>query len=77
MDQIRTGTLIRLLRQYVSSPHEMRRGHFLSFLAFHTGDTPAVKKLCPESDAEARLPFFAHGTLLWFCSRDGLFGRRI
>ena len=67
MDQIRTGALIRLLR----------RGHFLSFLAFHTGDTPAVKKLCPESDAEARLPFFAHGTLLWFCSRDGLFGRKI
>lgn len=55
----------------------MRRGRFLSFLAFHTGDTLAVKKLCPESDAEARLPFFAHGTLLWFCSRDGLFGRKI
>ena len=77
MDQIRMGALIRLLRQYVCSPHEMRRDHFLSFLAFHTGDTPAVKKLCPESDAEARLPFFAHGTLLWFCSRDGLFSRKI
>lgn len=77
MDQIRTGALIRLLRQHVSSPHEMRRVHFLSFLAFHTGDTLAVKKLCPESDAEARLPFFAHRTLLWFCSRDGLFSRKI
>ena len=77
MDQIRTEALIRLLRQHVSSPHEMRRGHFLSFLAFHTSDTLAVKKLCPKSDAEARLPFFAHGTLLWFCSRDGLFGRKI
>lgn len=77
MDQIRTGALIRLLHQHVSSPHEMRRVHFLSFLAFHTGDTLAVKKLCPKSDAEARLPFFAHGTLLWFYSRDGLFGRKI
>lgn len=62
---------------YVSSPHEMRRDHFLSFFAFRTDDALVVKKRYPEGDAEARLPFFAHGTLLWFCSRDGLFARKI
>lgn len=62
---------------YVSSPHEMCRDHFLSFFAFHTGDALVVKKRYPEGDAEAHLPFFAHGTLLWFCSRDGLFSRKI
>lgn len=61
----------------VTSPHEMRRAHHIAFLAFLTGDTLVVKRLYPEWDALARLPFFAHGTLMWCCTRDGLFAQEI
>ena len=32
-----------------------------------------LKKLYPEWDMLARLPFFAHGRLLWYCTQHGLF----
>ena len=57
----------------VTSGHEMRREHYISFLAFLTGDTVMVKKLYPEWGPETWLPFFAHGRLLWYCTKHGLF----
>ena len=27
--------------------------------------------------AQTRLPYFAHGTLLWYCTQHGLFAQRI
>ena len=62
---------------FLTSPHEMRREHHISFVAFLTGDTLLVKKLYPEWDMQARLPFFAHGTLLWYCTEHGLFTQEI
>lgn len=62
---------------YVTSRHEMRREHFLSFLAFRTDDTLFVKKLYPEWGAEVRIPFYAHGTLFWHCTRHGLFSQEV
>lgn len=58
---------------FVSAAHEMRREHYVSFVAFLNGDTMIVRKLYPEWNLETRLPFFAHGLLLWYCTRDGLF----
>lgn len=58
---------------YITSDHEMRREHYVSFIAFHTEDTVIVKKLYPEWNLEVQLPFFAHGRLLWYCTRHGLF----
>lgn len=62
---------------FLTSPHEMRREHHISFVAFLTGDTLLVKKLYPEWDMQARLPFYAHGTLLWYCTEHGLFTQEI
>ena len=62
---------------YVTSGHEMRREHHISFIAFLTGDTLVVKKLYPEWGLEVRLPYFAHGTLLWYCTRHGLFSQEV
>lgn len=62
---------------YITSAHEMWRGHYISFLAFLTGDTVIVKKLYPEWGLEARIPFFAHGTLFWYCTQDGLFWQEV
>lgn len=55
----------------------MEQTHYVSFLAFLNGDTLLVRKLYPEWNLETNLPFFAHGTLLWYCTRDGLFEQRV
>lgn len=62
---------------FITTGHEMTKEHFISFVAFLTDDTMIVKKLYPEWNLQVRLPFFAHGTLLWFCNRDGLFFQRV
>lgn len=67
MDQTRTGALIRALRQ---QKHLTQRQ-----LADAVGvsDKPSPSG----SAAAARLPYFAHGTLLWYCTRHGLFAQKI
>ena len=62
---------------FITTSHEMTKDHYISFVAFLTDDTMIVKKLYPEWNLQVRVPFFAHGTLLWFCNRDGLFFQRI
>ena len=48
----------------------MRREHYLSFAALVNEDTVVLRWLYPEWGAQTRLPYFAHGTLVWYC---GLF----
>ena len=58
---------------YVTTNHPMTREHYLAFVALIDSDTLIVKKRYPEWSADARLPRVAHGTLLWYCTRHGLF----
>ena len=58
---------------FVTSAHEMTREHYISFVAILNGDTFAMKKQYPEWGLETRLPFYAHGTLVWYCTKHGLF----
>ena len=58
---------------FITSTHEMIKTHYISFVALLTGDTLIIKKQYPEWGLETRLPFFEHGTLLWYCTRHGLF----
>ena len=55
----------------------MRREHYLSFAALVNEDTVVLRRLYPELGAQTRLPYFAHGTLLWYCARHGLFAQKI
>lgn len=57
----------------ITSAHEMQKSHYISFVAFLNGDTVVLRKQYPEWNLQTRLPFFAHGTLLWYCTRHGLF----
>lgn len=50
----------------------MTREHYVSCLLFLTGDTLLLRKLYPQWDLSARLPYFPRGTLLWYDTRDGL-----
>ncbi|MCI2113007.1 MAG: helix-turn-helix domain-containing protein [Ruminococcus sp.] len=58
---------------FISSDHEMTREHYISFIAFLTSDTLILRKQYPEWNLQTRLPFFAHGRLIWYCTRHGLF----
>ena len=62
---------------YITSEHKMSRKRYISFVAFLSGDTAVLKKLYPEWGLEVRLPFFAHGRLLWYCTEHGLFSQEV
>lgn len=62
---------------FISSDHEMTKDHYISFVAFLTGDTVLLRKQYPEWNLQTRLPVFAHGRLLWYCTRHGLFYQNI
>ena len=58
---------------YISTEHEMTREHSISFVALLTGDSLILKKQYPQWDLQVRIPVFAHGMLIWHCTRHGLF----
>ena len=62
---------------YLTSDHPMRREHYLSFAALVNEDTVVLRRLYPEWGAQTRLPYFAHGTLMWYCTQHGLFAQPI
>ena len=62
---------------FISANHEMTKEHYISFVALITDDTLILRKQYPEWDLQARVPFFAHGQLVWYCTRHGLFYQSI
>lgn len=58
---------------FVSGDHEMTKEHYITFVALLTGDSMVMKKQYPEWDLQVRIPRFAHGRLIWYCSNHGLF----
>lgn len=61
---------------YVRVDHEMRKEHFVSFLAYVTTDHVLFRKLYPQQVAEARFPYKGPGQLYAFCNQHGLFSQR-
>ncbi|MGN0479067.1 MAG: helix-turn-helix domain-containing protein [Hominenteromicrobium sp.] len=62
---------------YVHMAHPMEKAHAVSFLAYVTGGSAEIVKLYPEQDAEARFLRRGHGTLYAFCTRHGLFKKKL
>ena len=58
---------------YLTTAHPMEREHYITFVALITADGLIMKKLYPQWDMQARIPFRKHGRLVWHCSKDGLF----
>lgn len=61
---------------FLSAEHPMTREHYITFVAFASGDRITLIRQYPEWDLQQRIPQ-RHGLLLWHCSRDGLFYRNI
>lgn len=62
---------------FVSISHSMTKEHYISFIAYCTGDRLEYVKLYPEGNAETRFLRRGHGMLFWYCNHHGLFGKRI
>jgi transcriptional regulator with XRE-family HTH domain/desulfoferrodoxin (superoxide reductase-like protein) len=58
---------------YVSSSHEMKKDHYISFVAYVTGDRVFIVKQYPEWNMHFRFHKFGHGKLYFHCSNHGLF----
>ncbi len=58
---------------YVTSLHPMEKGHFLSFVAWVTGDRLVLVRSYPEWELQVRLPRQGHGKLYHYCTNHGLF----
>ncbi len=62
---------------YLSIAHEMSKEHYISFLAYTTSEKLVINKLYPEQDAGLIIYKMGHGIIYYYCTRHGLFSRRI
>lgn len=62
---------------FITSEHPMIREHHIAFIALLTSDTIMLRKQYPEWSLEVRIPRFAHGRLLWYCTKHGLFYQEV
>ncbi len=60
---------------FISGGHPVEKDHYIAFVGILTGDGFMMKRLYPEWDIMVRLPWAAHGRLIWYCVKDGLFYR--
>lgn len=62
---------------YIEFRHEMTKEHFIAFVSYVTCDRVLTVRLYPEQDASLRIPKSYGGRLFYYCSRHGLFVRRV
>lgn len=62
---------------FISMRHPMTKEHYISFVAYCTGERFESVKLYPESNIEVRFLNRKHGILYWYCNHHGLFSKRI
>lgn len=62
---------------FLTLRHPMTKEHYISFVALVTAERVQLVKLYPEGSAATRVPRRGCGTLYWYCSRHGLFKRKI
>ena len=62
---------------FITSEHQMTREHYIAFVALLTGDSIMLRKQYPEWGLQVRIPIFAHGKLLWYCTQHGLFYQEV
>lgn len=58
---------------FISTEHPMTKDHYISFVAFVTGDKLLLAKQYPEWDMQFRFQKFGHGRLYFYCTGHGLF----
>ncbi|MDK2809279.1 MAG: hypothetical protein PWP24_2017 [Clostridiales bacterium] len=62
---------------YISSKHPMTKEHYISFIAFVTGDKIQIIKQYPEWELSVRVHKNGHAMLIWYCTVHGLFYQNV
>lgn len=62
---------------FITIEHPMSKKHYISFIAYCTGNRFDFVKLYPEGNAEVRFFSRSHGVLYWYCNHHGLFKKKI
>lgn len=57
---------------FIAFAHEMKRAHFISFVAYVASDRVRLIKLYPEQSGEVRFPKEYGGTIYYYCNKHGL-----
>ena len=58
---------------YITSKHDMKKEHYISFIAYLKGDSVLIAKQYPEWNLQFRLRKRGHGRLYYYCTNHGLF----
>ena len=61
---------------FVTVNHPMEKSHFISFIAYITGDRMQMVKLYPEGNAETRFQLRGSGFIYIYCNKHGLMKQR-
>lgn len=62
---------------FVTVNHPMEKSHYISFIAYVTGDKINLVKLYPEGNAETRFQLRGSGFIYIYCNKHGLMKQRI
>ena len=57
---------------YITFAHEMRKDHYLNFIAYVYADRVLLIRLYPEQGSEVRFPKYYAGKIYFCCSQHGL-----
>lgn len=58
---------------FITIDHDMKKGHYISFLIYVNYDRVQLIKLYPEQSPELRIPRRQSGTFYMYCSKHGLY----
>lgn len=58
---------------YITSEHNMKKEHYISFVAYVKGDSVMIAKQYPEWNLQLRFRKQGHGKLYFHCTKHGLF----
>lgn len=58
---------------YVTMDHEMEKSHFISFVAYVTGDKVFISKQYPEWNMQFRFQKFGRGIMYFYCTNHELY----
>ena len=62
---------------FVTVNHPMEKSHYISFIAYVTGDKMNLVKLYPEGNAETRFQLRGSGFIYIYCNKHGLMKQRV
>ena len=58
---------------YVTTDHDMKKEHYISFVAYVKGDRVLITKQYPEWNMQFRFRKSGHGKIYFYCTTHGLF----